>query len=219
MVRPAARPHLLSRLAGIGAAGLLRRLPARLSAIATPALIAIAFLETLRPVFLGLADAPPFARFRLAPARESLDFFAELERAGNDGPLIEFPVLRQRPGTGIHPTWRNELTEQHWLTAYHHRRTTSCSGSVSDRVVPGLEAATVRFAEDPAMADSLRARGVTTVIVHHREGEPFERRYANAVSAVAAAADGRIRRIATSPEMTAYELRQSARDQPRTRPQ
>jgi hypothetical protein len=197
---------ILCVLAGIGAASLLRRLPAHNAAIIAALLIAVALLDTLRPAFLGLAELPPFTRFRLAPSRETLDFFEALERRGNDGPMMEFPVLRQRPETGMNVTWRSELTEQHWLTAYHHRRTTSCSGSVSDRVVPGLEAATLRFATDPTTADSLRARGVTTVVVHHRKDEAFERSYANSVTALAKTSDGRLRRIGTSPEMTAYEL-------------
>jgi hypothetical protein len=210
---------ILGVLAGLGAAALLRRLPARAVSIAAAALIAVAFVDTLRPAFLGLADAPPFAPFRLAPAPETLGFFAQLERDGNDGPLIEFPVLRQRPDTGIHPTWRNELSEQHWRTAYHHRRTASCSGSVSDRVVPGLEAATLRLANDPRAADDLRERGITTVVVHHPEGRPFERSYSNTVAKQAAASNGRIRRLRASVAMTAYELRASALDEPRAEPQ
>ena len=105
-----------------------------------------------------------------------------------------FVVVRQRPQltrsrrkiagdrcSYLHVLIGRELSEQHWLSAYHRRRTSGCSGSVVEAHIEELERTTRAMVEDPAVLPELVRRGYTTVVVHHPPGSEFHARYASAV--------------------------------------
>ncbi len=193
--------ELLCVLAGIGAAGLLRLVPARARTAAAALLIAVAFLETLGPALPGAPGGPPFGRLDLAPDAAELRFFETLRERGGDGPLLEVPMRRAHKGYAFH-----RASEQHLLTAWHHRRSSSCYASFIPSSVRRLEALADRPG-DPAALDALAAAGFETVVVHHAPRDPGGAAAAESYRRAAAALPGRLVPIASDGERTAYALR------------
>lgn len=145
-------------LSGIGAAALLRRVPARFQAAAAGVLIAAAGVAALRP---GLPARFPVEPVRLRPARADIAFFEALERKGNRGPLFEVPV-QLRVGLG----GPGSAISQVLLSAYHGRRTSGCYNSILPRETRELSARAARLPE-PSALGALRDLGFTTLVVHH----------------------------------------------------
>jgi hypothetical protein len=198
--------QVLCILAGLGAAAVLRLVPRSVFPWAAALVVVFAFVETTRPVFVGTDRTQPFRALTLRPTEESLEFFRTLEQLGNRGPLFEVPV-RLIGSTGkLALTWKADLTRDQFLTAYHHRRTSSCFGAHRLREVAELETRSRRLLE-PASIDAVRLEGFTTLIVHHPPGRSFEERYAEQVARLARASGGRLVSIATSESLTAYALR------------
>jgi hypothetical protein len=144
-------------LAGLGAAALLRRTPARVMWLAAALLIAGAWVDTLRPRSLGFAPRVEYRMLELRPADDEIAFFAELARQGNRGPLLEVP---------IHPEHAARVSRAVLLSAYHLRRTSPCYNSF----VPPITGEVAQLASelpDAAALAALAKLGFTTVIAHH----------------------------------------------------
>jgi hypothetical protein len=154
--------HLaLCALAGLGAAALLRSLPKSTAPFAGAACVAWIFVETLRPPGLGLEPRFGYRWVAMRPAQEILDFFAELERRGDAGPIFELPTHFFGAPRGV------------LLSAYHHRRTSHCWSSF---VPPQVREAQRRGVRLPNRRDlrALRALGFRTVVVY---GSPYVARF------------------------------------------
>jgi len=189
-------------LAGLGAAGLLARIPDRARLGVAPALILLAFCQTpgLPGIFTGAA--PRFDALAIRPPDDALAFFEALAESGNDGPLLELPIDRSNRGY----TFR-AAPEQQLLSAYHHRRTSGCYFSFIPQQVREL----AELSRDlPAHAALNRARklGFTTLVIHHgqrnRLGQTLRQRFAAATATETG--DAGFRTIATSPSRTAYAI-------------
>lgn len=189
--------QMLCVLAGLGAAALLRSAPPRLRPHAAAGLVALAFAASAGPSLPGVAPESPFRGYEIAPREGDLAFFAELASLGNDGPMLEVPVRS-------HDELRVELATQHWLTAYHRRRTSGCFGSRQKRKVAELESWSRRVPAGRSF-DFLRGLGFTTVVVHHRDRAG--RSYLRSVERAARQSQGRLERIASSDTLTAFALR------------
>lgn len=197
--------HLaLGVLVGLGAAAILRRVPARLWAPAAAALVALAWIDALRPSGLGLEPRFRHEEVSLRPAPEVLDFFEELEARGNAGPLFEVPISRRR----IFGESRLVLR-----SAYHHRRTSSCASSNRHPRFEELE----RLAGELPAREAVRAlaeMGFTTVLVHH-PGPRTAGSYASRLEArLAEGDDAPLRRVYGIGSMTAYEIDVESADVP-----
>jgi hypothetical protein len=157
-------------LAGFGAAAVIRAAGARFATWAALALLAVAYVDQLRPRSLGLEPRLAYSWFEVRPEERSLAFFRELEALGSAGPVLEVPTTHtpQAASAAI------------LLTEYHGRRTSQCYGSfhppVSERVRE-LGAAMPA----PAAAAELRELGFRTVLVHHPTAfhAPLRLRYRN----------------------------------------
>ena len=116
----------------------------------------------------------------LRPADETLAFFRDLEQKGNRGPLLEVPVRPLGAEGKFERAWRADITRDQFLTAYHHRRTSSCFGARHHKKLGDLDWWSRRLLE-PAGIEEARDRGFTTVVVHHPPGRSFPKRYAQRV--------------------------------------
>jgi hypothetical protein len=191
---------IICLLAGLGAAGLLLRCPDRFRNLAAAVLILLTFCQTpgLPGAFTGAT--PRFGALSIRPPEDALAFFDALAQSGNDGPLLELPIDRTNRGY----TFR-AAPEQQLLSAYHHRRTSGCYFSFIPRQVRGLAELS---REIPAQTALNRARelGFTTLVVHHGQRNQPGQALRQRLDDAAEASDAEIRRIATSPNRTAYAL-------------
>lgn len=161
-------------LAGAGAAALLRAVPQRWRHGAAAALIAITFVDVLRPSILGLEPSVDYQPVELRPSEATLAFFEELEAKDNRGPIFE-AVAEGTPVAGKVHASRSLL-----LLAYHHRRTSTCFNSFLGRREQEIRALNRRLDEGPAL-DRLRELGFTTLVVRERLGLRGANRRANAL--------------------------------------
>jgi hypothetical protein len=149
-----------SALAGLGAAALLERVPRRFALAAAVALIALAWVDTLRPRTLGFEPRVEYTMVSLRPPAAEIGFFEELARLGNEGPVLEVP---------IHPYHAKRVSQAVLLSAYHLRRTSPCYNSF----VPPIVDEVARLASDvpePAALGALAKLGFTTIVAHHPPG-------------------------------------------------
>jgi hypothetical protein len=148
-------------LAGLGAAGLIRHMPARFVAGGIAALIAIAAIDTMRPPLLGF-DEPPvrYARVRTAPEQEAIDFFERLAESGDAGPVLEVPVAPRNLIRG---------SREVLLSAYHHRATSACYNfaHVSERLV-----SLGRQLPAPSSLADFYQMGFRTLVLHQVADDP-----------------------------------------------
>ena len=142
-----------------------------------------------------------FEALPIRPSDETIEFFRELEAAGNSGPLLELPIDRSTKAYAF-----DQAPRQHLLTAYHHRRTSGCSPAFTPAQVLALAPLSLRFGE-PGSLDTLRELGFTTILVHHPPSRRGSRRYARRVARTARSSAGQLVEIAGNESMTAYELR------------
>ena len=142
-----------------------------------------------------------FEELSIRPSDEAIEFFRELEAAGNSGPLLELPIDRSTKAYAF-----EHAPLQHLLTAYHHRRTSGCSPAFTPAQVLALAPLSVRFGE-PGSIDTVRELGFTTILVHHPPSRRGSGRYAERIARVARSSNGRLVEIASNESMTAYELR------------
>ena len=185
-----------SALAGLGAAALLRRTPARFAAAAAAALIACAWVDTLRPRTLGFEPRVEYRMVPVRPAADEIAFFAELDRLGNRGPLLEVP---------IHPKHAARVSRAVLLSAYHLRRTSPCYNSF----VPPITGDVARLASnlpDPAALAKLAGLGFTTVVAHHPEASGAVAAELRRRLDAAAAGGAGLRALFSDGRRTAYEI-------------
>lgn len=144
---------ILCILAGLGAAALIRITPTRFVPVAITVLIAVAYVDTLRPASLGLTPRQRYAPIRLRPEADRLAFFRRLAEMGNDGPIYEVAFPRK-----LNP----RQTEPLLLSSYHRRPTSVCYNSfvVSEAADLWSEV------DDPRQLMKLREMGFTTLLVH-----------------------------------------------------
>jgi len=185
-----------SVLAGLGAAALLRRTPARVVGVAAALLIACAWVDTLRPRTLGFEPRVEYRMVSVRPPAEEITFFAELARLGNRGPLLEVP---------IHPKHAARVSRAVLLSAYHLRRTSPCYNSF----VPPITAEVAGLASelpDPAALAKLASLGFTTVVAHHPEASgPVAAELRRRLDAAAAGGAG-LRFVHGDGSRSAYEI-------------
>ncbi len=157
--RLAAGVHLvLAILAGAALAG-CARLAGRHAALAGAALAAFVALAAFGPTGAGGERRSPWRIEDIHPHAGDLEYFAELERIGNRGPLFELPL----PGDRV-----NDPAEWILLSAWHGRRTSACFGSFQ----PSDRKRLAELAEElpePHAVRELAALGFTTIVVH----DPF----------------------------------------------
>lgn len=188
--------HLASSiLAGLGIAALVRSVPARFATVVAIALVGGVWIAILRPPLLGLEPRVHYETLTLRPDEATLAFFATLEAAGNDGPLLELPMNARRN--------RRELmrdSERVLHSAYHHRRTSACYNSFAPPsyvAVAGL----ARKLPDATAIGTLREMGFTTILFHRLvpgRASPAERRMRDAQPPLVM--------VHETPELAAYAL-------------
>jgi hypothetical protein len=152
---------LLCVLAGLGAAVVLRYVPRRYFVPTAVGLALLASVDTFRPRLLGLEPRIDYSLVDVSPDPEALALFAALDDAGNDGPLLEYPVNSlnlYKASTGL------------LLTSYHHRPTSYCYNSHRPQALAVVESLATALPEPTALTQ-LRELGFGTVVVHHRAGE------------------------------------------------
>jgi hypothetical protein len=163
--------HLaLAILAGLGAAAILRLVPARWAPWAAVGLVALAYVDTLAPETLGFEPHVSYEIVAMGPSDESLEFFQTLEEMGNEGPLFEIS------SAGYLAAEKTRASRSTLLTAYHHRRTSTCYNSFVGEVQEEL-AALREAAPAPEALQRLRELGFTTVILHHERSLRRVRRH------------------------------------------
>ncbi len=190
--------HLtLCILAGLGAAALLRIAPRRYAVWAAVALIACAYLDTLRPRTLGLTPRFRYAMLRLRPDEATLAFYRELEALGNDGPILEVPLAPDNYGPA---------TDVILLSAYHHRRVSACYNSFWPEEAGRVTEISSRLPR-PRAIQALRKLGFTTMVVHHGKPDSYAERHRKAIENFATATRGRfLRRLHADDALTAYSI-------------
>ncbi len=189
-------PHLVGVLiAGLGAAALIRR-SGRRGLYVSIALTAVAAWDMLRLPSFGFEHFYALRYVEARPSDEEVEFFEELERLGNRGPLLELPM-------NLYDAARPIL-----LTAYHHRRTSSCLASYRPRGYDELEERSRRLPERETI-DALIALGFTTVVIRTPAGptQPWRTR----LRLDAAHREG-LERIHATGAMAAYALRPESGD-------
>lgn len=176
-----------SVLAGLGAAALLGWTPARWRALVACALVAIAWIDVVRPPLPGLPPRVPLQTFALAPDAPTLAFYRTLAASGNAGPLLEVPMDDQRAAGVL-------------LSLWHRRRTSRCYGSYSPPVVEAV----IRIAGRLPGRDAVLAAGelgFTTIVVRTRS-------LRKAFDAFARTPEGRVLRpVHRDGRRAAYEIR------------
>jgi hypothetical protein len=155
--------HLaLSILAGFGAASLLRVVPRRRAIPLAVALIALAYVDTLRPASLGMEPRIRYAMFEMRPEPDEMELIAALRDQPDAGPILDVPV---NPEHNFH-----YRTEAILRSAYTHRPTSACYNSFRS---PRMEEVRALRAELPSH-DSLRKLdelGFTTIVVNHKRAD------------------------------------------------
>ncbi len=159
--RVAAGVHAVAcLLAGLGAATLLRLAPAGAPRAAAAGLLVVAAaLVTLRPGWIGLEPRPRYEAVVVRPAPARLDFFRELERRGDAGPLLELPLR------GMVPVSLQALSQRIMATAWHRRRTSACYGSLAPPGRERLLELAAALPEREAVVE-LHALGFRTLVLH-----------------------------------------------------
>lgn len=164
-------------LAGLGAAGLLRGLAGSHRPWAAAALIAIVFLDTLRPPLPGIPTRRPYEVAAVRPPAEQLAFFSELAGMGNRGPILEAPIDYAVARHGFEAASQSVL-----LQAYHQRRTSACYNSFVPDAVRKLGPLAERLPE-PAARRALTLQGFNTLVVRgsfHAADRAWQQRIARA---------------------------------------
>lgn len=144
---------ILCILAGFGTAFLVDRAPRPAMPWVAAALVAVAYVDTLRPAVLGLTPRQSYRLVELRPDPERLAFFRELEAKGNRGPLYEIDLPRR-----LKPTETVPLL----AAAYHRRPTSKCYNSYAHSPADALWSKVA----DPAALAELHAMGFTTLVMH-----------------------------------------------------
>ena len=177
-------------LAGFGAAGLLRWLPAGRVVVAGTGLILITFVTTF---MLGFNHGPApivYQPYTARPAQAALDFYQELEEHGPEGALLDQPVsYRSTIHSGYSPLM---------LAAYHRRETSSCYGSYISAEHVEIVVHSQRLDEDESV-DRLIDFGFRTLVVRDWTTHAGVRDYAKKLESQSARPGARLRIVLERP--------------------
>ncbi len=188
---------LLSLLAGLGAASLLRVVPERWSLIACAAIIAVLAVDVLRPRVLGLEPTFEYTLLRVRPDDDALAIHEALRRLGNAGPVLDYPINHMH----LDQASRGTL-----LSAYHRRRTAWCYNSVLPRSSRRVEALARALPAPDALA-ALADLGFTTLLHRHVRGEMGGALHAPSVQVMVDRESGpRLRELARNASYSAYAI-------------
>jgi hypothetical protein len=191
--------HLaLCVLAGLGAAALLRRVPARAAGFAAAALLLPVALSALRPPLPGIAPAPRLVAVHLAPDPEVLDFYRRLAERGNQGPLLELPYHRKSA---------RSASSAVLLSAYHHRRTAACWVSRWPDEVEEIQRLAAALPNGDAV-DALAQMGFTTLVMRRDAERPVPPRWQP--RRVQQLSGGRLHALQETPDLVAWEIGEAA---------
>ncbi len=141
-------------LAGLGCAALLARIPPPHRQSLAFAIIALTFVTTVRPGWLGFESPVVYRALDVRPSEAELAFFAELARRGSDGPILEVP-------RGQFHVEAHRLL----LSGFHGRRVSSCVNELQPEAYE-VAALVAALPEDGAITQ-LAEMGFTTIVVHH----------------------------------------------------
>jgi len=189
--------HLvIALLAGLGSAAILSRCAGRGRPWIATALILTAYIVTLRPAVLGLEPPTGFSRISSEPRAETIEFYETLANLGNAGPLLEVP-------SG--PMYVAESSRRAWLSAYHHRRTSSCYNSFRPPRSHEVSALSSELPDRNAIA-SLRAMGFTTLVVHHPSPSQGRRKLLAELAEAEKEPNPMLQLLHETTTMTAYSL-------------
>lgn len=189
-------PLVLSILAGIGFAGLVRLVAER-----RPRLATIGGHAVLAGVFVAGFGAPEhYTTFHVRPRDETLEFYATLAELGNRGPIYETPIPLGPRGR----TW--SLTAAYLLSAtWHERQTSACYPSHPHRHRAEIDAIEAQLPSGAAVA-ALQRLGFTTVVVHQSETALLPGSRAAGFAELADAPRGPLRLLLRQSDMAAYEI-------------
>lgn len=152
-------------LAGLGAAAVLRLVGKRWTPVGSIVLVCVAAIDVFRPAALGFEPRTWWRAVEMRPSEETLEFYEELARRGNRGPLLEVPMGFEFAGARI---------SRLLLSAWHHRRTSHCFGSFRPPELARVAELSERLPDGEALA-ALRRLGFTTIIVHQPRGGRLRR--------------------------------------------
>ncbi|MEE2674342.1 MAG: hypothetical protein VX466_11135 [Myxococcota bacterium] len=189
--------HLvLSILAGLGFAGLLRVVEQSRQALGLP--IAVAGVAACAAsVAMTLPD---YRAQPVRPKQEHVDFHRELSATGNAGAIYETPI----PGFGGRFTWPG--TAAYLVLAEFHRRPTSaCYPSHPQPHRAELEQIE-RALPSPEAVGDLGRLGFTTIVVHHSQAGAGSKLRRNLFARAARRPGSLLRKVQTSPGLTAYAI-------------
>ncbi|MEO1936800.1 MAG: hypothetical protein ABGX04_18650 [Myxococcales bacterium] len=138
--------------AGIGAAWLIVRF-GKYAAHAGAVMVVLAMLSVV-------PEPSPRGTVLVRADPQEVQFFQQLEAMGNRGPILEVPLM-----TGIARSLM--APSRILLTAYHHRRISTCFGSFrapARKVLGEL----VEALPEPSAVDGLRDLGFTTLLINKK---------------------------------------------------
>ncbi len=175
--------------AGLGAAKLVERAGSAHRTAASAGLVSLAIL-------VHLVTTPPWTPLEVRVSKQARGFFATLEALGNEGAILELPILQGTVGRINVPGYIMASTR-------NGRRSSACFGSYPP---PGLEVMRSEAERLPApdAVRALRAMGFTTLVVHHPPARahappPFEKKLRRA-------RNPQVKLLLAGETMTAYSL-------------
>jgi hypothetical protein len=188
--------HLvLSILTGFGTAALLRVVGRRWALVLATILVLVVGLDTIRPAGLGFHGGIRWNVVRIRPPDEIVDFYAELARQGNHGPMVEVPIISN-------PMYVfGQALQRILYSAWHHRRTSACFASYKPPERIAVASLSEKLPAVAAVAE-LRRMGFTTIVVHQLPGAALRR----GLDATAQEHPALLRRLHSSRWRTAYAI-------------
>jgi hypothetical protein len=182
-------------LAGIGAERLLA-LAIRRAPIAAGLLLAVAIGSVIWPAEIGLTQSSDRVSLEVATDPDVVEFFADLERQHNFGPVLELPIDE----LGL--SYLAHAAPRVMATFYHRRRTSACFGSFRPEKRGDLVRLAHRLPAREAVREA-RRMGFTTIVIHE-QAEPSGIMRMNFEKA---AVDGTgVQLLLATPQRAAYAL-------------
>jgi hypothetical protein len=193
--------HLVaSLLAGLGCAALLRLWRWQTLILPAAALICLAYVDMMRPAALGMQQVFSYGVVSLKPRSGEVEFFEELEKRGNQGPILEWPLLG-----GKHRAYWLLTGPQVFLAAYHHRPTSGCLSSFPPHEAEMVASIALKVPAPEAIRE-LHDLGFTTIIVHHHGGRWWKRRFLPRFMAEVRRPRGTLRLVFEDAKRAAYAI-------------
>jgi hypothetical protein len=191
----------LCLLAGLGAAALVRAAGSRRALLVGGALILFAFVEGMRPAWLGLSPRIDYVPWQMRPAQPELDFFARAAELGSQGPILELP---------FNPRNIDQSSRAVLLAAYHRRRTSQCFNSFMPPSVWRVKEVADRLPEAAAMRE-IADMGFRSILIRHPFAQGLPMQLRDRFVAFAETAEGsNLRAVLSLDGLTLYDVESSA---------